>query len=70
MFKNFSMAQAGNYAVILSTILALFGSSITEGDITTTLKTICGIIALIGAGISYIGRWRTGDLTLAGFRKS
>jgi len=66
---NYSLAQAGNVtalAGILVTILNYYGYTILQ----TELEAIIGaIVVIVGIIISWVGRYRKGDLTVAGFRK-
>ena len=69
MFKSFSMAQAANYAVAISSILAVFGTDIAPDSLVTTFKTLMALVSFLGGIVSYAGRHRVGDLSPLGFRK-
>lgn len=61
----FSLTQTGNalaLAGLVSSILEYFGVNIAS-------KELESVIIAIGIAISWFGRWRKGDLTMAGFRK-
>lgn len=60
-----SLTQSGNavaLAGLLSEILSSFGVAIVADDISK-------VIIAVGIVISWIGRYRKGDLTVLGFRK-
>lgn len=65
----FSITQTGNIIVFVSTLFALFGVNIAKEDLEATLRVISGVVALIGAIISWYGRWKVGDLKITGFKK-
>lgn len=63
------MTQSGNIVVfvgIVGMILRHYRIVIPEDEITAL---IVGATALVGLVVSWIGRYRKGDLTLGGFRK-
>lgn len=63
--NNFSLTQAGNavaLAGLISTVLEFFGFKLAPKELET-------VIIAVGILISWFGRWRKGDLTVAGFRK-
>ena len=65
----YSLTQAGNItalAGVLALILKAFNVDIAESEIVTLLS---GIVAVLGIVISWVGRYRKGDLTLGGFKK-
>jgi len=62
---NYSSTQGGNVMVIaavISMVLGKFGVSFLPEEVAM-------VIAAIGVGISWYGRWKKGDLTPLGFRK-
>lgn len=66
----YSTTQAGNLAIIagaIALILAKFGYSIGSDEI----QLLIGAVLIVGAaGVSWYKRYKKGDLTLGGFRKS
>ena len=67
--EKYSMTQSGNIVVfvgIVGMILRHYRIVIPEDEITAL---IVGATALVGLVVSWIGRYRKGDLTLGGFRK-
>jgi hypothetical protein len=65
----YSLTQKGNLASLagaLVIILQLFGIDIPAEDVMTILAAVA-IIA--GPIVSWIGRYRVGDITAGGFRK-
>lgn len=61
----FSLTQTGNVvalAGLISTVVEFFGLNLAP-------KELESVIIAIGIAISWFGRWRKGDLTVAGFRK-
>lgn len=67
--NSFSLTQIANYATMVVSIFALFGVSVTEQDVQGTIAVIAGITTIVTGAISYFGRFRKGDLTVAGKRK-
>ena len=62
---SFSLTQAGNavaLAGLISTVFQFFGVELAPKELET-------VIIAVGIAISWFGRWRKGDLTLAGFRR-
>ena len=65
----YSLTQSGNLAAIIGVIvllLKIFKVNIAEEELQTLAG---GILAAAGIVISWIGRYRKGDLKLSGFRK-
>ena len=67
--KNFSLTQSGNLTVIIGMIMLIlkyFQINIAEEEIQILIG---GVLAVAGVVVSWVGRWRVGDLSLGGFRK-
>ena len=67
--QNFSVTQASNLAsiaAILVIVLKGFGIALEAEQVTTFLSVAILIVAPI---VSYINRWRKGDVTALGFRR-
>lgn len=65
---NVSVTQAGNYAAFIPLVILLlnqFDIKVTESDIATL---IASIVAIVGVLTSIYGRYRQGDVTLAGVK--
>lgn len=65
----YSLTQAGNLTALAGAVvilLKLFGVEIPAEDVATVLSAIA-IVA--GPLVSWIGRYRIGDLSVGGFRK-
>jgi hypothetical protein len=67
----FSLTQGGNVAQFIGMLLTLTGMSKEEAEAgAVTLQAAFGILVYVGGFLAaWIGRWRKGDITLAGFRK-
>lgn len=61
--KKLSVTVAG----ILALLLGAIGVQIAESDLQTTVSVI---IQIIGAVVAYYGRWRHGDLSIFGIKRS
>ena len=60
----YSLTQSGILVAVVGTLLVNFGfSEVCSNEIITIAPT------LVGGVIAWIGRWRKGDITIAGFRK-
>lgn len=69
MESKYSLTQGGNLTAIvgfIAMILHHYRIEIASEEITAVLG---GLITAIGIIISWIGRYRKGDLFLSGFRK-
>lgn len=67
---NYSTTQAGNISAIVGVVvlvLAHYHINIASEEIMTVVGAA---ISLIGAVSSWVSRYRKGDLTISGFRKS
>lgn len=64
--KNFSLTYTGVIIMVLAYIAKEAGVPLAEGSLETTISTL---IAIAGAIVTLIGRWRKGDLTIFGKRK-
>lgn len=64
LIKENIMNYSITYIGVIIILLSQFG--IPESDATITIKTI-GIV--IGAIITFLGRWRKGDINVFGIRK-
>ena len=62
----FSLTQTGNYVALIGFFLGLFKVNIATEEIG---KFVEAAMILIGLIVSWVGRYRQGDLTLLGFRK-
>ena len=60
--QKLSLTQSGNYVAMLMFLVELFNLNILQSEVTA-------IVGAIGVVISFIGRYRHGDLTLGGFKK-
>lgn len=67
----FSLTQGGNVGQFIGMVLVLTGMSQEEAVAgAVTLQAGFGILVYVGSFIAaWIGRFRKGDITLAGFRK-
>lgn len=66
---NYSLTQTGNLvalAGLLGTVLNYFGVNIASEELE---KLLTAAAVLVGIIVAWIGRYRQGDLTPAGFRK-
>ena len=54
---------------ILVALFALFGVDVNSADIEGSARVLTAIGALIGAGVSFYGRYRHGDISLLGSKK-
>lgn len=63
---SFSMTQSGNVVAFIMFMTELFKINVTNSEVETVVKAVIGVVGVI---ISWVGRYRKGDLTLAGFRK-
>lgn len=68
MDSTYSITQAGNIAVFAAAI-SLFFSHPDLSDPTTIQTLLTALVIVVGAAISFYGRYRRGDLTALGFRK-
>ncbi len=67
--QSYSLTQGGNLAVILGMVMLVlkyFNINIAEEEIQILIG---GILAVAGVVVSWVGRFRKGDLTIGGFRK-
>mgnify|MGYP001588901041 CR=1 FL=1 len=67
--EKFSVTQSGNLIALAGFIVMVlhhYQINIAQEDIVAILG---GIITIVGIARSWYGRYRQGDLTLAGFRK-
>ena len=67
--SKFSLTQGGNLTVIIGMVMLIlkyFQINIAEEEIQILIG---GVLAVAGVVVSWIGRWRIGDLSLGGFRK-
>jgi hypothetical protein len=65
----YSLTQAGNLTALvglLAMILKYFHINISEDEVQAVIG---GIMTLSGIIISWIGRYRQGDIKLSGFKK-
>lgn len=65
---NLSVTQAGNYTAFIPVIILLlnqFDVKVTENDLTTL---IASIVAVVGVLTSIYGRYRQGDVNMAGVK--
>lgn len=65
---NFSTTQGANWLIIVSTICNLLNMSVSQSDITGFVNVITGLAVLVGAGISFVNRYRKGDVTKLGMK--
>lgn len=70
---QYSMTQAGNLVTIITTVAALIGVTVDPAAVSACLNVGTAVTALgtilVGAAISWYGRYKKGDITLGGFRK-
>ena len=67
--EKYSLTQAGNLTALAGFIVMVlrhYRFDIAEQEVVALLG---GIATIIGIAVSWYGRYRTGDLTLGGFRK-
>ena len=71
MFKMFSLTQAGNYGQFISMMLIMTGMNKEEAESgSAALVTVFGIgCYLISWASAWYGRYRSGEVTVLGFRK-
>lgn len=65
----YSLTQSGNLATILGMImlvLKFYNINIAQEELQTVIG---GLLSIAGVIVSWIGRYRVGDLTKLGFRK-
>ena len=60
----YSLTQAGNLVTILSMVLG-----VSMDDASGFVKVIIAIVGFVSVGISWIGRYRAGGISLLGTRK-
>jgi len=69
----YSMAQGGNLGQLISVILLVVGYTKDSAEAEATANAVLVTLGLVGYAISlvvsWVGRWRKGDLHLSGFRK-
>jgi len=63
---NYSTTQGGNLLVIASVISMLLG----KYGIKLLPDEVVMVLTAVGVCISWYGRWKKGDITFGGFRKS
>lgn len=62
--QNFSLTQSGVYIAVIGSVLVHYGfTEACSNEITQLVPVIVGGI------VSFIGRYRQGDITLSGFKK-
>lgn len=67
---KYSLTQLGNLIKMASAILVLFGAQPFSEEDSNAILVVIGLIGeAIGFVMSWVGRHRAGDLSLAGFRK-
>jgi hypothetical protein len=66
---NYSVTQASNIAQFLGVVFMLFGTPVDSTELDAFAKVL-GLLLSLGAPIvSYINRYRKGDVTTLGRRK-
>lgn len=69
LMQNYSLTQGGNILQIVAFatfILNQMGYDITQDHLSTI---VMGVIGIVGFLLSWVGRYRKGDLNILGFRK-
>ena len=62
---KYSLTQSGILIAVVGTILVRFGfSEVCANEMVANVRLV------VGGAISWYGRWRQGDITLGGFKKS
>jgi len=67
---NLSLTQVGNFTALIPLIVILLGAfdiKVTESQVA---EIVTGLVAFIGVATSIYGRYRQGDVTLIGVKKS
>ena len=62
---NYSKEQIARIAILVTTLLAMFGTEIAMEDMSVTILTVINIIN----GIGYVIRYSKGNVSLLGARK-
>mgnify|MGYP001593198021 CR=1 FL=1 len=66
----FSITQAGNLIKLISAILVLIGARPFSEEETNALLIVLGMVGeFSGFMMSWIGRWRLGDINILGARR-
>lgn len=65
----YSLTQAGNIGQLIGLVLSLFGHNVAPEAIDGFLTVLGAIISIGGLAVSWIGRYRKGDVTLGGWKK-
>ena len=63
--SKISLTQVGVYVSIIGFAVQFFKLNIGSEEIT---QAVTAVITLVGLGTAWYGRYRRGDLTIAGFK--
>jgi Co/Zn/Cd efflux system component len=63
--QNYSTTQAGNIGVIVGLIVMI----LQHWNINIASDEVAQIVVAVGVIVSWVGRYKKGDLTLSGVRK-
>jgi len=63
---NFSLTQIGNYVALIAFILGLLKVNISTEEISRFVEAGAVVVGLV---VSWVGRYRQGDITALGFKK-
>lgn len=67
--QDFSLTQTGNYAAFAGVIVWAFHFFKISVSADEVVQAIGAIVTITGIVTSWIGRYRQGDITVAGFKK-
>ncbi len=66
--KNYSLTTSGLIVMIVGSLIATLGfSEVCTGEIVDKLSPVIG--SLPGLIMAWVGRFRQGDINIAGFKK-
>lgn len=66
---DYSVTQAGNFVAVAGIIVVLLSKLGIAASVEEVATVIGGAVALVGTVISWVGRYRQGDVTPLGFKK-
>lgn len=65
----YSLTQAGNITALAGVIGLIFNLFKIDIDQSELVEVLSAIVSVAGIVISWVGRYRQGDVTLGGFKK-